>query len=586
MPLTETQRQALNRLSVVRLIELIDNGTVSFPDDFTSVDEEKKRAIQQMLATRPNPMEQQEWSVINHSTDLQSSSEEELKQLRLQFVRYVRNWERSMPQQNHVDEARAKVEEIEQQLRSLSAEREQQAWEQVDTFSVESMLDYLRTFPESVHKSEIDESVWNLLSRELSATNINKYLSAFPNGNHAAQARRAQQAYAQWRTVKSNCDLMEVHQYVEDNPESPFIDEARFLLSDLKEREMARMKHEAASYSGDRLLEYINKGVFTESHLISNGIVTETILETLCKIDEINLSMPDMATVIDGCRQECAENRTDVYLFGIPSTGKSCVLMGLVNSSELQTDTVRAGGPYAAALCEFLEYGLVVPRTPIDFVTTIQAKVQDENKAHFVNLVEMAGEDFADKIADNMDGDIFFEDMGEGVPKLLGNANQKAFFIIVDPTTTIVRGTSSRTGRTRTVNQKRMLMRLINLFAQPENESVMKLVDSIHVIVTKSDTLGDRNEREENAYNLFMERYSSLLPTLKELCDKYGINVATNGYPKLYTFSLGEFYPGGIYEYDESDSDKIIEVIKGNVYGEKKSTFVDNVRAIFNKPIL
>ena len=127
---------------------------------------------------------------------------------------------------------------------------------------------------------------------------------------------------------------------------------------------------------------------------------------------------------------------------------------------------------------------------------------------------------------------------------------------------------------------------MVDLFAAPENAQIMRNVDSIHIIVTKADTLGDETTRDEKAYELFMGRYSSIIRPLQNLCDKYGINIATNGFPKLYTFSLGQFYVGGVYQYDETDANKLINVIKGNVWGEKKPSFLDKVRAIVNNPII
>ena len=44
----------------------------------------------------------------------------------------------------------------------------------------------------------------------------------------------------------------------------------------------------------------------------------------------------------------------------------------------------------------------------------------------------------------------------------------------------------------------------------------------------------------------------------------------TDGRPVLHTFSLGQFYIGGVYQYDATDSDKLTEVIRQVSRGMKQ----------------
>ena len=155
-------------------------------------------------------------------------------------------------------------------------------------------------------------------------------------------------------------------------------------------------------------------------------------------LERIKNELPDINAEIAKCRKVCADGHTDVFLFGIPSTGKTCILMGLIGCTTIDVDTVRAGGPYSSALDQYLKAGLTIGQTPKDFVATIEAEIMEGTKKHMLNLVEMSGEDFAFKIADNENGKISFEDMGNGATQLLCNNNRKVFFIIVDPTARIV----------------------------------------------------------------------------------------------------------------------------------------------------
>ena len=101
--------------------------------------------------------------------------------------------------------------------------------------------------------------------------------------------------------------------------------------------------------------------------------------------------------------------------------------------------------------------------------------------------------------------------------------------------------------------------------------------------MTKSDTLGDAVEREEKAQQIFNSKYkSNILEPLIDLCKEYNINSNFEYKPRLYTFSLGTFYVGGLYEYEQTDSNKLVIAIRNSTQSERKETFWDKVKKIVN----
>ena len=124
---------------------------------------------------------------------------------------------------------------------------------------------------------------------------------------------------------------------------------------------------------------------------------------------------------------------------------------------------------------------------------------------------------------------------------------------------------------------------MVNLLENEKNADIMKKVDSIHIIMTKSDTLGDAVEREEKALQIFNSKYkSNILEPLLDLCKEYNINSHTGFRPKLYTFSLGTFYVGGLYEYEQADSNKLVIAIRNSTQSERKENLWDKVKKIVN----
>ena len=602
--LTDLQRKQIAKLSVAKLLEYIDNGTATYPDDFVCVDDAKMDAIRQALIDKPNPAEVAEWQDITDNygaimNAIDTTSETALRELRERLRRYIGNWETANPKDNHVAVAKGNFDAIEFRLKRIQEKIEQDDWGKVDPLDAESMYSFLAKYPESVHRDEIDDAAWNLVSMDVKPLKaIDRYLDVFPRGRHSAEAVKAQKEYENWEELKNCGDLLMVFEYaktVSDN--APFASDVKRVLRQLKEAEIARMKSECEKYPVDTLLKYITDGVFSEDELIRDGAATKDSLNILHHLDATKDGLPDIMVEAEKCIKECANGRTDIFFFGIPSTGKSCILMGLIGSPEIHTSYVRAGGPYAAALQQYLDAGFTIGQTPANFVATIEAKIPAKDTEYKLNLVEMAGEDFAFKLAQNPEGEVSFDDMGEGAPALLSNDNRKAFFLIVDPTARVVsfkrvctsidgNGNEQKTIDRANINQRITLKRMVDLFEIDENADIMRKVDAIHIIVTKSDTLGGDVERDEKALSLFMSQYHNVLQSLVEICNKYGINVATGGSPKLYTFSLGKFYVGGIYQYDETDAAKLINAIRFNVCGEKKPTFIDKCRGWLNNPII
>ena len=599
MALTDLQRKKLidgiNNLPVKTILKYIQTGDISL-DDVPHISAERKQYIIDQLNSMPNPVEQQEWQAIEMML-IQPSTE-----LVQKLSSYIARWDAGRPAGNHVELAKQKLPEIESQIK-LEAERAEQAeWDAVDPFSTTDLWGYLSKYPNTIHKSEIDDSLWGLVNQE-SVQDIQNYITMLPQGIHVREAQLILNAIVEWNNVKLTNDIFCVNDYIRNNPNTPFKNQAQVQLMGLKQQEIGMMRTNPNSYEVNRLLRLINDGIFSDHELINAKVMTDTVLETLRNHD-INADLPDIRQAIENSRAECKDGYTDVFFFGVPSTGKTCVLMGMSRSNSLHINLASGGGDYAAALQQYTDVGVTVPRTPGTFVTTLEAtisSVSDQGGAvHKINLVEMSGEEFAFDIANNPDRIFTFEQMGSGATQLLKNANRKVFFLIIDPTANVVRinreivvqdGFDEDTGEPIThtdlqycvVNQRTLIQKMVDLFTDPGNAEIMKKVDSIHIIMTKSDTLGNPVEREEKALNIFQQKFSGdILKPLIDLCEEYNINSRTNFHPNLYTFSLGTFYVGGLYEYEQTDSDRLVVAIKNSTQSVKKKSWWDRLKETVN----
>lgn len=593
--LTDLQKKQLIQrepaTSVSKMVEYIQKFDNLSLDDFPNMSADRKALIDQQLKQFPNPNEQKEWNDI--SIMLSTPSQDVINLLN----NYIQHWEKSKPYGNHIQEAFNELKRIQNLIAAEAMAAEEFDWNNVDPFDMNSLIGHLNKYPNSVHKSEIDDSVWGLVDME-NIQDVENYIAIFPSGNHIQDARNVLNAILEWNNVKNTNDLFIINDYLRANPNSPFKQQALILVTRLKQEEIALMRTDPNHYEVSRLMRLLNENVATERELINAKVMTENILQTLRSTD-IESDLPDIRKAIADSRAECKEGYTDVFFFGVPSTGKTCVLMGMSRSNSLHINLASGGGDYASALQQYTDVGVTVPRTPGTFVTTLEATISsrnDINSVHKINLVEMSGEEFAFGIANNPDHVFTFEEMGSGATQLLRNNNHKVFFLIIDPTANVVRinreivdGYDEETGAPIThleycvVNQRTLIQKMVNLFETEGNRDIMKKVDSIHIIMTKSDTLGNPVEREEKALNIFNDKFGGdILEPLIDLCKECNINSNTNFSPKLYTFSLGTFYVGGLYEYEQTDSNRLVKAIKNSTRGAKKKTLWDKIKEVVN----
>lgn len=586
--LTELQRNRLieniNSLSINQVLKYFQRGDITF-DDVPLISAERRQYIEEQLAQMPNPIEQREWQEISQMASTPSQA------LLDRVAAYIRQWKTLRPTGNHVDEALQLHSSVQTDLTAEMERIEMADWNQVNPFSISSLIGHISRYPNTVHRSDIDKSVWNLTDKE-NVQDIQNYITLFPQGIHVQEARALLNSIYDWNNVRNTQDIFAIHDYIIRNPNSPFLQQARIAEMGLKQNEIESMRNYPTQYDVSRLMRLLDYGIVSDNELILNNVMTQSVIQTL-RATNVAADLPDIQAAIAGCTPVCKDGYTDVFFFGVPSTGKTCVLMGLSRSDSLNINLASGGGDYAAALQQYTDVGITVPPTPGTFVTTLEATItsnENANAEHKVNLVEMSGEEFAFGIANNPDHNFTFEDMGTGATQLLSNDNRKVFFLIVDPTANVVRinrevevngGISIEHC---IVNQRVLIQKMVNIFQDSSNADIMKKVDAIHIIMTKSDTLGNPVEREDEAYRIFQAQFgNSVLHPLVKLSKNYNINAQTNFCPKLYTFSLGSFYVGNLYEYEPNDSNRLVRAIQNSTHSHKEKSWWDKLKETVNK---
>lgn len=536
-----------------------------------------------------DPREVKLWNEIQ-SSSISAMTMSEIQDVQGLISTYLMNF----PDGKHIVEVNKIAVDLQNRLGGI---REASEWNILDKSNYNKLLAYRAKYPNSVHLSEIDDLMWSLMTASISESGLRRYLCDWPSGAHSKEANDMLKAITDWNDIKREHNIFKIKNFLDGLLDSPLKNEVTSVYYTIRDEHLQKMKENPSDFTYDAVSKYIGLGIFTEWELIDEKLMTE---ESYKRMSEDRSSYPDIQQFQqEDPNVEAVEGSTDIYLFGIPGTGKTCLLMGLAGAdgNGYALNTKIKGGPYASALQEYVTAGITPGRTFGTFVTTISGSIQETKRNtiidHNINLVEMSGEEFAIRIADGKEATL--AEMGTGATNLLRNDNRKVFFIIVDSTKDEVKveyleNVKDHEGniigqdiRKKKVNQLAILNKFASLFELPENQDIMSKVDAIHFVVTKADMLGDVNDRLNNARNLLLSKYQAPITKLKNYCRKTkSINYSTNYNPQVFTFSLGHFYLGDVFDFDDTETLKIVDAIRAVTFATKSKSWLNRFEEFFN----
>lgn len=586
------------------------NGDVKFPDEFPSALPETITRINakiDAILNVPNPKEAEEWKEIkNQAASALSAplSVISLKEAIAATEQYISTWKSSKPKDHHLTEAGELVLKMKDALTEAERQKLQGKWDAVNKFDYEAIIDFLKHHRDTPFLHEADEALWDITrtSQPLKKHIVRRYINdaKIYGLSHTAEAENILNQFDIWNKVRENPTWRSVHNFLQNHPETGFRDEAQELLEELVEQELNKMRKNPAPYDAQDCRDLVSNDLVSKYSLVAENLITDDSYVKMMGVGEFKANHPIPNPKGDYFGDSENENITDIFLFGIPATGKTSVLMGLLQSGRFQFNSVLADGEYGEILQNYVDNGYMPSQTLENFVAICTGYVTDQKGiSHPVNIIDMAGEDFAIKIAKNPEGKVSFANMGHTAAKLLDSKHRKLFFIIIDPTgdkVTLDRPVyeydeeGHRTNiieyRKIPIYQNQTLNRLVNLFSDPQNSSIMKRVDGIHFLMTKADTLDPAGEgpetRDANGKKKIMNnKYKPQVEHIKRLCDVSQLDLPT---PRLFLFSLGTFYVGNVFEFDPTDADAILDMVSGNSVGIAKNNMWDKVVSFFSKP--
>lgn len=395
--------------------------------------------------------------------------------------------------------------------------------------------------------------------------------------------RDAESARKDWIDARNQNTILAYVRFISQHPYSEYREEADTLIQNMKGNLLTDMKRYPFKYNRNMMYEFISTNALTMEDLVDNShTLTDRAYSHIKRYPHLQDEQRKMP-VASNPNPMSQPGNTDVFFWGVPGSGKTCVLAGLMALSGqlgFRFDPMGpgGGGMYASEIQNYARHSMLPPKTDDLFIQVIDAQINDDNgHIHKLSMIEMAGERTAQFAA--MDNPSSFADLGPGAEALLSNDNNKVFFFVIDPTND---KNVEIQGKTYWVKQSNVLNCVSSLLSK--NKELMKKVVAIHIILTKSDTLGEYVDQNAIQQVLCDQGYQAVLADINDILDTYDINKQTNFTLGLFPFCIGRFMAGDVYTFDETDSLKILRVIQHNSIPspDPKPRFLEKLKEFFN----
>ncbi|GAP71386.1 hypothetical protein SAMD00024442_11_50 [Candidatus Symbiothrix dinenymphae] len=366
-----------------------------------------------------------------------------------------------------------------------------------------------------------DDDAYNTTVAANTVEAFEKYLSLFPNGNHATEAQeKIQTLNNATRAVERQREEYErMLREIEDNINEYDIDDI----------------------SG--LDEVILSAILSKRGYDTRGVDVRKIKdyrEPTLRFNEIPQNESDVP-----------EGYTDVFFWGIPSSGKTCALSAIFNTikkdflMEAPDCEKKFGATYRDSLIGIFrnDCGYLPGRSAIDktqYMPFLFYKNGEKHKRK-ISFFELSGEVFKYfyEVANNTqiikasDRD----DIGKAfhtLDLLLKSNNQKIHFFFIDYNQE-TKYAEDRNGLT----QSNYLEAAATYFRDAKDKNgkpvdiFKKKTDAVYVVVTKSDEIKG-NDRTKSAESFLRENFGTFMGVLKRQCEDHSVDF------KVKLFSIGD----------------------------------------------
>lgn len=463
-----------------------------------------------------------------------------------------------------------------------------------------------------------DKDEWNIAKKLHSIEAVQHYLDTFPNGQFRAEARalkselenEIQANYLQsttddaWTLVEKT-DINELREFIKKYPNSTHVNEARDYINSLLMDEIMGVDIEALvtqinqvptdktavtqeqrdnktialieKYLSEKKIrksDFLNK-IKDDHNLVSSGVVKRLINSGTLSIDDLMSIGIDRLFIQKMFNGESAQSfstpekldkihkqSTEIYFWGIPSSGKSCALGAILSvaasgrvAHSMDADTGSQGYGYMTKLINLFQndkIGTLMEGTSVDsFYEMGFDLVDNDGKIHPITCIDMAGELMRCMYKANA-GDSMSETdevMLDTLTKVLidNRSTSRKMHIFV-----IEYGAEDRLYEG--LPQRVYLEGAVSYIK--DTGIFKKDTDAIYIMITKADKA--KNASKDTFTNYINDKYLGFYNGLEQICKDNEIN---KGKVEKIAFSLGEVCFQNYCRFNSRPAENIVSLI-------------------------
>ena len=470
-------------------------------------------------------------------------------------------------------------------VKKLLDHADELAWERVQNeHTIETAQWYLDTFPNGAYRSQArsikaeiekqkeDEYIqtttddaWILVDKN-SSESLREFVKNFPNSNHVEEANKLinQLLYDEIMGVNADTLVSQIHNFQTDKnltieqKDNNIIDAIEDYIKGNKITKndfLVKLSDDHNLLSSGVVKRLINQGIILTSDLLNLGI-EKAFIQRMFKGDSaITFRTPEKLDRIH-------KQSTEIYFWGIPSSGKSCALGAILSvaasgriAKSMDPDTSSQGYGYMTKLIDLFqngEIGTLLEGTPVDSFYEMGFDLVDkENRIHPITCIDMAGElmrcMYKENAGDPMsDSDI---EMLDTMTKVLidnRSTNRKMHVFVIEY------GAEDR--KYEGLPQKVYLEGAVSYIK--DTGIFKKDTDAIYIMITKADKAKNNSPSFFNQY--INDKYLGFFYGLEQICKDNEIN---KGHVEKLAFSLGDVCFQNFCKFDARPAENVVNLI-------------------------
>lgn len=457
--------------------------------------------------------------------------------------------------------------------------------------TIEAYEDYMFNHEDGLHRDEARQAKSKLLSKEKEA-----------------------EVEGAWASLDKN-DIDSLQAFVNNNPGSIYIGEANKMLRTLRQEkylgvDIKALSRQIKAIQTDKKINNPEVAIFEriESYISSGKISTDDLLDALKKDhnfisskvahllwdrgiindfspadidpDFISYMMADTpakgfepsSPITSITKVPC----TEVYFWGIPSSGKSCALGAIMSAANdghtalsMLMDNNCQGYGYMNRLSNLFntngEVGSLPEGTPTTSTYEMGFDLEDDDHViHPITCIDLAGELVRCMFKNDANEDM--SDQQREVLQTLTNvmvdnrtSNRKLHFFVLEY------GAEDR--RYEGLPQSKYLQAAL---AYINRTGIFKKdTDGLYLLITKVDKAGVTGpELKQRLKDYITDNYKGFYNGLKKICRDYEIN---DGEVEIVPFTLGDVCFQNYCKFNSKTASKVVKLIMSRSYGAKNN---------------